>query len=138
LRADNRNKSSIGGEKIVFKFMSEDFARYPLGGATVIELHDSRLNQNLGDRYEPKIEECPSTEEGRFAAGPREFPIASTLPELPVMISDQMLDLYAFLFCQGGFRQMGLTFEQFLLVVAVVKPGDLQSNDHETSRVFNR
>jgi hypothetical protein len=36
-----------------------------------------------------------------------------------------MLELYAFIFCQGGFRQLGMTFEQFLLVAAAVKPADL-------------
>jgi len=35
-----------------------------------------------------------------------------------------MLELYAFIFCQGGFRQLELTFEQFLLVAAAVK-GDV-------------
>ena len=28
-------------------------------------------------------------------------------------------------FCQGGFRQVGMTFEQFLLVAAAIKPADL-------------
>ncbi len=39
-----------------------------------------------------------------------------------------MLDLYAFLFCQGGFRHLGMTFEQFLLVVAFVAPGELSAS----------
>jgi hypothetical protein len=41
------------------------------------------------------------------------------------MIRDEMLELYAFIFRQGGFRQLGMTFEQFLLVAAAIKPGDL-------------
>ena len=40
-------------------------------------------------------------------------------------IRDEMLELYAFIICQGGFRQRGMTFEQFLLVAAAIKPADL-------------
>ena len=104
----------------------------------MIGLNDSRLKQNSVDSDEISIQPCRSTAEGRHAADPREFPIASTLPTLPVMISDQILDLYAFLFCQGGFRQIGMTFEQFLMVIAVVKPGDLQSNGHENGGAAGR
>ena len=62
----------------------------------------------------------------------REFPIASTAPTMPLAIRDEVLDLYAFLFCQGGFRHLGMTFEQFLLVIATFKPGDLTETIHET------
>ena len=62
----------------------------------------------------------------------REFPIATTAPSLPVAIRDEVLDLYAFLFCQGGFRHLGMTFEQFLLVIAAFKPGDLTATIRET------
>lgn len=58
---------------------------------------------------------------------PRDFPIASSLPSLPVPIRDEMLDLYAFLFCQGGFRHLGMTFEQFLLVIAAISPSELSA-----------
>jgi hypothetical protein len=47
-------------------------------------------------------------------------------------MNDDVLDLYAFLFCQGGFRQLGMTFEQFLLVIATFKPGDLTATIRET------
>ncbi|HXN11665.1 MAG TPA: hypothetical protein VN865_01065 [Candidatus Acidoferrales bacterium] len=47
-------------------------------------------------------------------------------------IRDEVLDLYAFLFCQGGFRHLGMTFEQFLLVIAAFKPGDLTTTIKET------
>lgn len=57
---------------------------------------------------------------------PREFPFASASPTLPATIREEILDFYAFLFCQRGFRQLGLTFEQFLLVVASLRPDDLQ------------
>jgi hypothetical protein len=47
-------------------------------------------------------------------------------------MNDDVLDLYAYLFCQGGFRQLGMTFEQFLLVIATFKPGDLTATIRET------
>jgi hypothetical protein len=55
---------------------------------------------------------------------PREFPEASARPTLPVTISDVLVEFYAFVFCQGGFRHLDMTFEQFLLVAAVIKPLD--------------
>jgi hypothetical protein len=63
---------------------------------------------------------------------PRAFPEASIRPTLPTAIRDEMLEFYAFVFCQGGFRQVGMTFEQFLLVVAAVKPADLPATREET------
>jgi hypothetical protein len=51
---------------------------------------------------------------------------------MPIAIPDEVLDLYAFLFCQGGFRQLGMTFEQFLLVIAAFKPADLTTTIRET------
>jgi hypothetical protein len=56
---------------------------------------------------------------------PRAFPVAATPPTLPSRMSDDLLDFYAFIFCQGGFRQTGMTFEQFLLVVTALGPNDL-------------
>jgi hypothetical protein len=55
---------------------------------------------------------------------PHAFPEASARPTLPEKISDEMVEFYAFVFCQGGFRQLDMTFEQFLLVAAVIKPLD--------------
>lgn len=46
---------------------------------------------------------------------------SSSMPELPLKIPDQIIDFYAFVFCQGGFSNLGLTFEQFLAVISVVK-----------------
>ena len=66
------------------------------------------------------------------AREPRAFPEASTSPALPMTIRDEMVEFYAFVFCQGGFRQAGVTFEQFLLVAAAVKPGDLPATREET------
>ena len=68
---------------------------------------------------------------------PRAFPEASTSPALPMTIRDEMVEFYAFVFCQGGFRQAAMTFEQFLLVVAAVKPTDLPATREETrTRTF--
>jgi hypothetical protein len=58
--------------------------------------------------------------------GVRAFPLAPARPELPPALPDELLDFYAFIFCQGGFRHLGMTFEQFLLVVATVIPGRLR------------
>ncbi len=51
------------------------------------------------------------------------------MPELPLKISDQIIDFYAFVFCQGGFRNLGLTFEQFLAVISVIKFPELWPTD---------
>ena len=68
---------------------------------------------------------------------PRAFPEAATSAALPMSIRDEMLEFYAFVFCQGGFRQVGITFEQFLLVAAAVKPADLPATREETrTRTF--
>jgi hypothetical protein len=56
---------------------------------------------------------------------PRLFPVVSTLPRLPVMIPDEILDYYGWVFCQGGFLNLQMTFEQFLAVVAAVSPAGL-------------
>jgi hypothetical protein len=78
----------------------------------------ARRFRSIGERFEgPEL---------------REFPIAETVPSLPLAIRDEVLDLYAFLFCQGGFRHLGMTFEQFLLVIAAFKPGDLTTTIKET------
>jgi hypothetical protein len=64
---------------------------------------------------------------------PRAFPEAPTPPALPTTIRDEMLELYAFIFRQGGFRQLGMTFEQFLLVAAAIKPADLPATREESA-----
>src|SRR5271167_5157927 len=56
---------------------------------------------------------------------PRRFPIVSSLPRLPLMIPDEILDYYGWVFCQGGFLNLQMTFEQFLTVVAAVSPAGL-------------
>ncbi len=56
---------------------------------------------------------------------PRRFPTVSSLPRLPLMIPDEILDYYGWVFCQGGFLNLQMTFEQFLSVVAAVSPTGL-------------
>jgi len=57
--------------------------------------------------------------------GPRPFPVVSSLPRLPLMIPDEILDYYGWVFCQGGFLNLQMTFEQFLTVVAAISPAGL-------------
>ena len=66
------------------------------------------------------------------AREPRTFPGASMRPILPAVIRDEMLEFYAFIFCQGGFGELGMTFEQFLLVAAALRPSDLPATREET------
>jgi hypothetical protein len=67
---------------------------------------------------------------------PRRFPLVTTLPRLPVMIPDEILDYYGWVFCQGGFLNLHMTFEQFLAVVAAVSPTGLcpEYDDSNTIR----
>jgi len=59
------------------------------------------------------------------AGEPKRFPLVSTVPRLPAMIPDEILDYYGWVFCQGGFLNLQMTFEQFLAVVAAVSPSGL-------------
>jgi hypothetical protein len=60
---------------------------------------------------------------------PAAYPTASAPPfNLSLMMRDELLDLYAFIFCQPGYRQLCLTFEQFLLVAAAFRPGDFHAS----------
>jgi hypothetical protein len=70
-----------------------------------------------------------------LAREPRAFPEARTRRTLPAAIRDEMLELYAFIFCQGGFRQLGMTFEQFLLVATAIKPADLPATREDRSLI---
>jgi hypothetical protein len=56
---------------------------------------------------------------------PRPFPTVTTMPKLPLSIPDEILDYYGWVFCQGGFLNLQMTFEQFLAVVAAVSPSGL-------------
>jgi hypothetical protein len=67
---------------------------------------------------------------------PRRFPVVTSLPRLPLMIPDEILDYYGWVFCQGGFLNLQMTFEQFLSVVAAVTPSGLCPEYDETGTVF--
>jgi hypothetical protein len=68
---------------------------------------------------------------------PRRFPMVTTLPRLPLMIPDEILDYYGWVFCQGGFLNLQMTFEQFLAVVAAVSPSGLcpEYDDSSTNKM---
>lgn len=58
---------------------------------------------------------------------PRDFPRSGAIPQLPISIPEEILDYYAFVFCQFGFGQMNMTFEQFLLVASAVSSAGLHA-----------
>ena len=66
---------------------------------------------------------------------PRRFPLVTTLPRLPLMIPDEILDYYGWVFCQGGFLNLHMTFEQFLAVVAAVSPSGLCPEYDDSSMI---
>ena len=57
------------------------------------------------------------------AIASRSFPAASTRPQLPPVLSEEILDYYGWVFCQGGFANLGMTFEEFLAVAAKLGGG---------------
>jgi hypothetical protein len=86
------------------------------GNTTLVPLRESSMvveNSRLGDENLLRLD------------GPRRFPIVTSLPRLPLMIPDEILDYYGWVFCQGGFLNLQMTFEQFLTVVAAVSPSGL-------------
>src|SRR5258707_12451091 len=66
---------------------------------------------------------------------PRRFPTVATQPRLPLVIPDEILDYYGWVFCQGGFLNLQMTFEQFLTVVAAVSPTGLCPEYDESNAV---
>jgi hypothetical protein len=85
----------------------------------VIPLRESSVIENAFDRL-------ADARKFDFKLGdPQPYPLVSTLPRLPVMIPDEILDYYGWVFCQGGFVNLQMTFEQFLAVVAAVSPSGL-------------
>jgi hypothetical protein len=51
----------------------------------------------------------------------RDYPVASRRERQLLIIPDAILEFYAFLFCQGEYLSLGMTFEHFLLVVTSVR-----------------
>jgi hypothetical protein len=60
---------------------------------------------------------------GRYKASNdlRDYPVASRRERQLLIIPDAILEFYAFLFCQGQYLSLGMTFEHFLLVVTSVR-----------------
>ena len=58
---------------------------------------------------------------------PPDFPTSTAIPKLPISIPEEILDYYAFVFCQFGFGKMNMTFEQFLLVATAVSSAGLHA-----------
>jgi hypothetical protein len=85
----------------------------------VVSLRESNAISETRDSLED------SAGESRRSSEPRRFPMVSTPPRLPVMIPDEILDYYGWVFCQGGFLNLQMTFEQFLAVVAALSPSGL-------------
>jgi hypothetical protein len=83
----------------------------------VVPLRDDSVTEE--EVRAPFAVELPRVEE------PRRFPTVSTMPRLPLVIPDEILDYYGWVFCQGGFLNLHMTFEHFLAVVAAVSPSGL-------------
>jgi len=100
-------------------------------GNKVVQLRDS--NAVNGEAEEVAGENGS----GRQLDEPRRFPLVTTLPRLPLMIPDEILDYYGWVFCQGGFLNLHMTFEQFLAVVAAVSPSGLcpEYDDSSTTKL---
>jgi hypothetical protein len=91
-------------------------------GERIAELTGTRVEERTTLRIAPQHHAASS-----FNA--RAFPLSSNVPELPSRIPDQTIDFYAFVFCQRGFRNLGLTFEQFLAVISVIKFPEMRPTD---------
>jgi hypothetical protein len=104
-------------------------------GASVQTNASCFASVKLIETQSKRIEARPTLRVRRIGVGPdREphaFPEASAPPALPATIRDEVVEFYAFVFCQGGFRQLGMTFEQFLLVAAVIKPANFRAKREE-------
>ena len=84
----------------------------------IVPLHEADAESDADRVIDPAVEL-------RRVEEPRRFPLVSSLPRLPLMIPDEILDYYGWVFCQGGFLNLQMTFEQFLAVVAAVSPSGL-------------
>jgi hypothetical protein len=97
----------------------------------VVPLRDSTNIDSQVDRL------AGASGSARHLDAPRRFPLVTTLPRLPIMIPDEILDYYGWVFCQGGFLNLQMTFEQFLAVVAAVSPSGLcpEYDESNTTKV---
>jgi hypothetical protein len=85
-----------------------------------------QLRRSENDAPEPRP--IIKSAERKPEANPAAYPATSTPLNLSLMMRDEILELYAFIFCQRGYRELGLTFEQFLIVAAAFKPSDLHAS----------
>ena len=97
--------------------------------ATLVQMKPSRFASFKANVSPSRPHVIPAR--GPSVREPRAFPGASTRPIPPPIMHDEMIALYAFTFCQRGFRQLEMTFEQFLLVAAVIRPDDLGPAESE-------
>jgi hypothetical protein len=95
----------------------------------VVPLHDD--HDRVDSAQDSSLETSPTFELSQVDE-PRRFPTVATSPRLPLMIPDEILDYYGWVFCQGGFLNLHMTFEQFLAVVAAVSPSGLCPEYDET------
>jgi transposase len=94
------------------------------------------INQNLYYRWSKDFLEAGKTRlAGDTAREATSDEVKGLRAETHQLKGDEMLEYYAFIFCQGGFRPLDMTFEQFLLVAAAIKPADLPAT-REEARTF--
>ncbi len=70
-----------------------------------------------------RLREMPIPLKISSATAPRAFPVVSNRPQLPPVMSEEVLEYYGRVFCQGGFANLAMTFDQFLAVAAKLSGG---------------
>ena len=94
--------------------------------AASVQVSSDRFRLLRPVRSQPRVRAASSVPTRTYE--PHAFPHANTPPSLSESIPDEMLEHYAFIFCQGGFHKLGMTFEQFLLVAETIKPYDVEDS----------
>lgn len=94
----------------------------------VIAALSETANEVLNDKGPTERHGAAALPAPKTFALARRFPMVATPPVLPPAIQDERLEYYAWLFCQGGFRNLNMTFEQFLTTIAVIQPAALCSD----------
>jgi hypothetical protein len=95
--------------------------------AVIAALSES-ANPALNDHGPTERRSAAALPAPKTFAGARRFPLVATPPALPPRIQDEKLEYFSWLFCQGGFRNLNMTFEQFLTTIAVIQPAALCSD----------
>jgi hypothetical protein len=88
----------------------------------MVEMAQSSVARFRRDNSSPSKAQ-PAVALGKYLASGdvRDYPIASRRERQLLIIPDAILEFYAFLFCQGQYLSLGMTFEHFLLVVTSVR-----------------